>query len=256
MKKIILTLILISANVFGAIVFVPKSVNEVDGLGGAVSIGGALSKGNTETEALSTEFGLVYGDGEDYKHLLFGSYTFGQSSDVKDTNKGIVHYRFTYHIKDNYDVELFAQDEFNEFQNTKMRFLLGSNLRKRVMYFERFFIGTGLFYSAVEPKTITPEDLKREKVKFNLYGIFNHDFNEMVSLSALVFYQPTLYNLDTQDSVDFSDFRLSSRFSLVNKLTEAMNFTTNLTYDYHSSPFVGIKEEDLKLTVGLEYRFK
>jgi len=48
---------------------------------------------------------------------------------------------------------------------------------------------------------------------------------------------------------------LYTSFSLINKLTENLSFKTNFNYTYHSIPYSNIKNEDIKLTVGLEYSF-
>ena len=217
---------------------------------------GSIATGNTEKRTIIGEGLINYGDGENYKHLIISTYSYGESLDIKNTNKGLIHYRFTHYIENDYDYELFAQDEFNEFQNMKFRLLGGGNIRKRIRLFERVFLGSGLMYSFVKANDNNVLDKDRKKIKFNFYGIFSHKFNDLLSLNGLVFYQPTLYNIVDEKSFDFNDYRLSSRFSLVSKISENFEFKVNLDYNYHSKPFNGVKPDDMKTTAGITFKIQ
>ena len=254
MKKIILS-IMTSVSLFANIVIKPQSVNEITKPEYKLSLTGTLQQGNTEKESIGSGIKIVFGDGETYKHLFIGSYNYGISNNIEDTNKGLFHYRFTEVIKNNYDYEFFTQEEFNKFQNTKIRFLIGGNIRKRLLIAQRLFIGTGVMYSKVSPEDDSLTDVEKNKIKLNLYMFFTHKFNKFLSFNSLAFYQPTLYNLETDETFKFKDFRFNTKNSIISKITEKLSFTTNLDYSYHSKPFEDIKKDDLKLTVGLELKF-
>lgn len=250
----LLILSVISVSLWSSITIKPQSVNEVKKTEIKLSLKGAFQKGNTEKENIVIGANMVAGDGENYKHLFIGSYSIGSSNEIEDTNKGLFHYRFTHLIGNDYDYEFFTQEEFNKFQNTKMRFLVGSNIRKRLPFAKRLFIGSGIMYSNVSPDEVTVIDLDKKKIKLNLYMSFNHKFSNSFELNSMLFYQPTVYNINTEKSMQFNDYRLNSKNSFISKITKKLSFTTNFDYSYHSKPFLGIEKDDLKLTVGLELK--
>lgn len=185
--------------------------------------------------------------------MLIGAYSYGKSNDVKDIEKGLIHYRYTSNTYGDEDYELFVQEEFNEFQNTKQRFLVGGNFRERFPHFDRLFVGAGLFYENISPEKNT-QDHAREHIRYNLYTAFKHKFNENIAINGLIYFQPSIFDIKNSNWVKLDDFRLTSKFTLVNKLTDYLNFNTNLNYSYISKPFIGIEKDDLKLTIGFSYK--
>lgn len=255
-KGIILST-LVSNILNAAIIIEPKSINEVKKAEVKASLSGYLNQGNTDSNHIQAGIYTQFGDGEYYKNLIIFSYDYGEANKEKNANKLLLHLRHTHKLSGNYDIELFVQDEFNEFQNQKYRFLSGANLRYRLQYFDRLFLGAGLMYSEVAPQTENILDTTRKKLKINTYLAYTKEVNKTLTFNMLLFYQPTLYNFNTEVlKVDIEDFRLSSYANFETKITKELSFTTGLNYFYHSKPFEGIEKDDLKLTVGINYKFK
>ena len=255
-KGIILST-LASSILNAAIVIEPKSINEVKTTEVKASISGYLNQGNTDSNHIQAGIYTQFGNGKTYKNLVIFSYDYGEANKEKNANKLLLHLRHTHKLYQETDIELFVQDEFNEFQNQKYRFLSGANLRHRLSYFDRLFIGAGLMYSEVAPQTEGNADITRKKVKINTYMAYEKKINKTLTFNMLLFFQPTLYNFNTENfKVDIEDFRLSSYANFETKITKELSFTTGLNYFYHSKPFEGIEKDDLKLTVGINYKFK
>jgi len=255
-KIVLSTLTLVSLSQ-AAIVIEPKSIDEIKKTEVKASLTGYLNKGNTDSNHIQTGIYTQFGDAETYKNLVILSYEYGEANKEKNSNKLLLHLRHTHKLYDNMDVELFVQDEFNEFQNQQYRFLSGVNLRERLMSFDRLFVGFGVMYSEVMPQEETILDVKRQKIKLNTYMAYEKKLNDNLKFNMLLFFQPTVYNLDTETlKIDLDDYRFSSYLNLETKITDELNFVTGLNYFYHTKPFSGIEKEDLKVSFGINYKFK
>lgn len=245
MVKIVL-FILFSSTLFAYVNLEPKRVGEVHSFKGEAGIDGTIAKGNTDKESLSFSTKLENGSNED-KYIFIASYTYGQSQQVKDTNKAITHVRYTHTLVASYDLELFSQLEYNEFQSLKNRSLAGINMRKELPFWHKFFLGLGLMYSYLEPIAITQQDTIKRRIKVNSYMAYTYKFNALVQLNHLLFYQPNIEKID--------DFTLFSYLQLESKLTNSLRFGVDVKYEYNATPYSGRKMEDLSAKAGIKYRF-
>ena len=181
---------------------------------------------------------------------LIASYTYGESSDLKDTNDGQFHLRYVHSIIDTtYDYEFFLQTEFNEFQDIKQRSLAGANIRKKLdLPFDKFYVALGLFYSYTEPDTISALDPIYRRTRMNSYVSFLKNINKNFSITYLGFYQP---NVEA-----FSDFRVSQTLQLNTLITEDLTFALDINHNYNATPYHNIEKSDIRSTINLRYKFK
>lgn len=227
----------------------PPVIGEKKGLDGEVSLGARYSSGNTDSRSTGLAAKGEYSEKE-WLIYLIASYTYGESNDEKDTNDGLFHLRYVHSIIDTtYDYEFFLQTEFNEFQDVKERSLAGANIRKKLdLPFDKFYVALGLFYSYMEPDTITALDPIYRRTRMNSYISFLKNINENFSITYLGFYQP---NIEA-----FSDFRISQILQLNTLITDDLTFALDINHKYNATPYHQIEKNDVRSTINLRYKFK
>ena len=227
----------------------PPVIGEKEGLNGETSIGIKYSSGNSE----STSIGLA-GKGEynEKKWLMYliADYAYGESNDVKDTNAGMVHFRYVHNITNTlYDYELFLQTEFNEFQSIQQRNIAGANIRKKFeLPFDKFYAGIGLFYSYMEPDMVSTLDPIYKRTRINSYISFLKKINKNFTITYLGYYQPNVE--------DFTDYRISQILQFNTSITDDITLGFDINHAYNSTPYSDIEKNDIRSTVNLRYKFK
>jgi len=248
-KKILCLSVIFTTFSYSFISLDPPVIGEKEGLDGEVALGARYSSGNSDTSSIGLAGKGQYSEKEWLLYLI-AAYSYGESNGEKDTNDGIFHLRYVHHIADTaYDYELFLQSEFNEFQDIKERNLAGANIRRKFdLSFDKFYVGLGLFYSYVEPDTITAIDPIYKRTKMNSYISFVKKINENFSVTYLGFYQPTVD--------DFSDFRISQILQLNSSLTDDLTLSFDINQQYNSTPYYNIEKNDIRSTINLKYKLK
>ena len=249
LKKIFYYSLLFTTFSYGFISLDPPVIGEKEGLNAEVSLGAKYNSGNSDTVSLGISGKGEYSK-EEWLLYLIAAYSYGESNGDKDTNDGIFHLRYIHAIADTpYDYEIYAQTEFNEFQDVKERSLGGAGIRRKMdLPFDKFYVGLGLFYSYMEPDTITPIDPIYRRIKMDSYISFLKKINENFSITYLGYYQPNVE--------DFSDFRIFQILQLTTSLTEHMALSFDILHKYNSTPYHEIEKNDIRSTINLKYQFK
>ena len=227
----------------------PPVIGEKEGLSGEVSLGAIYSSGNSDSTSVGISGKGEYSEKEWLAYLI-ASYNYGESNDEKDTNDGLMHLRYVHNIKHtDYDYELFLQTEFNEFQDIKQRNLAGGNIRKKLdLPFDTIYAALGLFYSYMEPDTVSTLNPVYKRVRMNSYLSFLKKINENFSITYLGFYQPNVE--------DFSDFRISQILQLNTSITKDVILGFDINHAYNATPYNQIEKNDIRSTINLRYKFK
>jgi len=248
-KKIFYLSVVFTTLSYSFINVEPPVIGEKEGFDGEVSLGAKYSSGNSDSVSVGMSAKGQYSANEWLVYLI-SAYTYGESNGNEDTNDGLVHLRYVHTIADTaYDYELFLQTEFNVFQDIKARNLAGANIRRRLdLSFDKFYVGLGLFYSYMEPDTITPIDPIYKRTKMNSYISFLKKINENFSITYLGYYQP--------DVEDFSDFRVSQILQLNTSLTNDLMLSFDINHKYNATPYHEIKKSDVRSTINLKYKLK
>jgi len=249
LKKSLLLSILLTTFSLSFVSLEPPVIGEKKGLDGEVSLGGVYNSGNTDSSAV--HFGLKAEYHEEIWMLYsIASYAYGESDDQKNKNNGLFHLRYIHNIEDTlYDYELFAQTEFNEFQDVKMRNLVGANIRRKIEYFfDKCYVGIGLFYSYMEPDVISEVDPIYERIKLNTYLSFTKNINQYFSVTYLGFYQPNMEK--------FSDYRIFQMIQLDTILTDTLTLGIDISHKYNATPYHQIEKTDISSMISLKYKLK
>ena len=129
------------------------------GFSGSFSLDLALDGGNTDQNGAASGAKFQWTEDKITNFILM-NYEYGETSGIKNKNKGFTHYRHIEQFNDKYAWEGFAQGSFNEFTNLELRALIGGGIRRTLG--ERsesrvFLLGLGAFYE--REKLISKLDL-------------------------------------------------------------------------------------------------
>ncbi len=250
LKKLLFITLLLSAYAQAFVNLDPPVIGEKKRLDGEISLSAKFNSGNSDTQSLGIAGKGQYSE-ETWLIYAIAAYSYGESNSIKDTNDGIAHLRYVHEIEDTpYDYEFFIQTEFNEFQDIKSRNLAGANIRRdfATLPFDKFYIGLGLFYSYMEPDTVTDLDPVYERVKLNTYISFVKKINDAFSVTYLGYYQPNVE--------EFSDYRIFQIVQFTTAITEHIGISFDVLHKYNATPYHDIEKTDIRSTINLKYKFK
>jgi hypothetical protein len=190
-----------------------------------------------------------------YSFLIF-NYKRGSESKRLFVNTAFVHLRSTYAFTDNKNLllEMFAQNEFNDFIKLKNRYLFGSGLRIRLLKSEIFptdksklymFLGIGGMWEheELEDTRMILTEIFRSTNYVSFYWIVD----ERLTFNLINYYQRSLN--------DVSDYRILLESNLGFYITRKVAFTVTLNYRYDSLPPTDVKNYDLEIINGINISF-
>jgi len=221
-------------------------VRNTDGVSGKFGLAAKGSSGNSDK--LSGEAsGHVIWKHNRHLDMLVGSFSYGRSRGVRDTNKSFAHIRHRYAWSDAWGLEGFAQAQQNEFAQLKLRTLIGGGIRWS--YLQQgwdWHIGLGSFYEREQLRAAaaTPSS---HLWRGNTYLALHHAFNDRVRMQNTLYYQPAW--------TDTADYRLLDDAALHVALTEHLDLKLIIEIAQDSRPPAGISHTDISYTTGLSFRF-
>jgi putative salt-induced outer membrane protein len=248
-KKIFLTTLFFTSLGYGFINVEPPVIGEKEGINAEVSLNADYNTGNSDKATVGTSTKGQY-NSEEWLLYFIAAYSYGESNGEKDTNDGMIHLRYIHTlIEDSYDYEIFYQTEFNEFQNIRIRNLAGTNVRRKLhIGFDKFYLGTGVFYEYQKPDELAEENPIYKRAKLNTYISFLKKFNTHVNLTYLGYYQPNIE--------DFSDYTVSQTLQLNSLITENITLSIDLMHHYNTTPYQNVEKSDFRSTINLRYKLK
>lgn len=222
-------------------------VNPVDGYSGSVDLTGQSQSGNTEKNILNFSSLNRFHEGRN-EVLAIASYAYGETSMVKDTNKGSAHLRYARQLLERWFGEVFVQTEFDEFKNLVRRDLLGMAARTQLTKTKSFFLfsGTGFFAEKEQIK----HDLDQENIRGNIYLSSVYRGELPFKVSFITYFQPLWDEL--------SDYRLNIDLDFESPIYETLSFLISYDYQFDSRPPSGtadrpVKKYDSLVLVGLRW---
>lgn len=253
MSRYLFILLFLFSNQINAIVNVEdmRVAEPSDGFSGKFDFGMAGASGNTEKSNASLGTRLQWHQGKATDFIVL-NYTYGESSGVRNTNKGFLHAR---HVSQSWAKtawEGFAQAEKNEFTRLSYRGLLGAGLRFSLNNENRqsaLHLGLGGFYSIeeLEAKTGLTDDGVEKLWRANLYISYKHNLDNGVQLMSTTYYQPEIGNA--------ADFRLSEQAALSVSLSKRMRLVLSLDVSHDSEPPQSVEKTDTSYNTRFEVQF-
>jgi len=179
------------------------------------------------------------------------NYEYGESSDIKDTDKTFLHFRNIWYRSKGLAWEAFTQFESNEFTRLKLRALVGGGIRWKILqnHTQAAYLGAGLFRSKEEldPALLVTDEGITYNNRINTYMVYKYAITDHSRISNTLYYQP--------DINETSDYRLLEQFGLQLDITERLSFKLSLDMSHDSQPPQQIKQTDTSYNMGFEYNF-
>ncbi len=244
-------LLLLTSSSMASIVNIESQRGEIEeGFTGRFNLALGGASGNTDKINLRTGTRLEWKRNE-ITDLGILEYYYGETNDVRDTNRAFGHLRRTLQYRERRAVEGFVQAERNEFTRLSLRGLAGGGLRLTLSRGEDFraYLGLGAF--AVREILAAHADATdagaRNFARGNVYLSLNGNLNDYTTLYNTLYYQPALD--------DFPDVRILNEAGLVIQLSRQIDLRSSVQVVHQSRPPQTVDRTDISYLTGIEYRF-
>ena len=151
----LLASLLLAINAWAIVDIAPVEIGDKVGVSGNIAASYASKSGNTEKEEYNFSGKLQYDSNESYLFFVQASYERAESFDVKTEDQTYSHARYLHKLgREDLYGEIFFQYRENIFKGIDTRYLLGGNLRWRVVNkadFGKLYIGLGAFHEEMDP---------------------------------------------------------------------------------------------------------
>lgn len=170
-------------------------------------------------------------------YLILGSVDLLKSESKQLVNSGFFHLRYNYKIRNWLRWEAFTQVQYNKLVGLRMRYLLGTGPRFKVVQVEKFKTYIGTLYM-LEYEINTDKTQKLLQGRFSSYLSFSFRPIKTVEIVSTTYYQPLFsklndYRIATENSIHFRFHKILTfgiQFRLNFDSKPPLGATTNLTY--------------------------
>ncbi len=220
---------------------------DTDGVAGKLEASLSGSSGNSNKLRGQTSGRVIWRHAQ-HLDMLVGSFSYGKSRGVRDTNKSFAHLRHRYAWNHTWGLEGFLQAQQDEFARLKLRLLLGGGLRWSYQHQAwEWHIGLGSFYERETLLAVVNIPAVSHVWRGNTYLALRYAFNKRVRFQDTLYYQPVWR--------DTPDYRLLNDTALHVALTDHLDLKFVLEIAQDSRPPTGVKNADVNYKTGLSFRF-
>ena len=203
--------------------------------------------GNTEKFKAGLGHNSVWNNGA-YQNFLLMSYNYGESFEVKDTNKSFFHVRHVRPIKEDVFWELYGQSQTDEFKRLKLRGLAGVGGRWEYGFEPaRVALGAGLFYSHEELKeTSLAKGETEDTGRGNFYVSLKTQPKAGLTGILTLYFQPKLDEM--------SDHHAYASGMLKADWNESLAFAIEAELAHDNRPPAGVEKTDTTYSSSLIWK--
>ena len=161
-------------------------------------------------------------------------------------NSGMLHFRYAYRLWNSpWKWESYAQVQYNELLNQRIRSLAGTGLRWKFWDKNniRFFVGSSTFYEYEELQT---DAVTNEALRWSNYLSWFIDTKKGFSFTAVTYAQPMW--------ADFNDIRISGQYTLAFHVFKRVDLKLEYNLFYDSRPPVGVRNMVFSTSAGFKIR--
>lgn len=185
-------------------------------------------------------------------YLFLTDWYYSKGADKVYANTGMMHFRYAYRLnkkgstkKSPWKWENYAQIQYNQLLDQRMRALTGSGIRLKAFDKKgyRIFVGTSTFY---EYEEIQSSDIINQGFRWSNYVSWFFNPTSTFSFSAATYYQP-LWR-------DFKDFRLMGQYTMTLQVFKRVDFRLEFNNSYDSRPPVNVRKWIFNTTFGVRIR--
>ncbi len=226
----------------------PKEIGDKPGVSGKIGASLETKRGNTHKDNYKAALQLAYDNNTTSIIWLDLSGSYGESNDVKNTNKLYSHLRYIHALSDeDIRAEAFAQIQDDEFKLLERRMLGGAGLRYRMLDSKDYgsaYFGLGAFYENIE---YTSDDPHENNVRISSYFAYTIPFMEASKFTYSLFYQPKID--------DFADTVQSHIAQLKLRIYKKLFLNFRISYALDSKPPAGVEKYDFTQVTAFLFEF-
>lgn len=166
-----------------------------------------------------------------YLFLTDWSYTVGGSEVY--SNYGMAHFRYAYRLFDSaWKWESYAQGQYNQLLDERLRTVVGSGIRVKLMDKNNWRIYSGIsgFYEYEQQQSTNRET---HKFRTSNYLSWYYDSKKAFSFTGVVYYQP--------DMGRFKDYRFLGQFTLLFRVFKQIDLKFEINSFYDSEPPIDVR---------------
>ncbi len=249
MKKLFLLLsVILTQQLFALISIVPVEIGVNPGYSGNVAVSLETKRGNTHKDNYKFGAKISYDDNATFVTWGEVSAEYGESSEVKDTNKVYLHLRHVHALaSENVRAEGFVQAQDDEFKLIKRRLLAGAGLRYKI--FELFgngkgYAGLGGYYEQIRYTSMDPEE---DSLRANFYFAYTRQIGDDSKITYNLYYQPKIDY--------FNDHITAQKLELQLHVYKKLFLHFQISYDTDSKAPIGVKKYDFTQTTSFVLEF-
>lgn len=210
-----------------------------------LEIGSNLVKNNSSLFSIYGEAQIEFAY-KKRKLLSLTKASFVKAGDENFVNQGFQHIRYNSQWTKWLVYELFGQGQYNEQAMIRLRALVGTGFRFRILQKKDDRVHLGLSYM-YEYDQESNEEIVHHDHRLNSYFSFGIRVAKVVNLTSTTYFQPLFDN--------FSDHRISSETSGEFQITKKLFFETSYIYAFDARAPEGAPSTIYSLTNGLKYKF-
>jgi len=248
-KLLFLSFLYFSTSLFAVVYVAPNEVGLRPGLSGNIQAAVSNQRGNTHKNEYDFSSRISYDNNHSYVTWLDFSYNYGDAQGVENENKAYAHYRFLHTLySDDWNWELFVQNQGDDFRKIQRRLLGGGGIRWRFYHSERFgriYFGLGAYYEYLNYTTAV--DPQEHNKRVNSYLAYTKKFGKDARVSFESYYQPK--------ADKWSDYYSLQAASLLFYLYGSIYVKFSVSYQYDSIPAIGVNHNDFQHLSSVGWKF-
>ncbi|ALI99102.1 DUF481 domain-containing protein [Rufibacter tibetensis] len=186
-------------------------------------------------------------------YLLLASYNYVRLKGETQVETGYVHGRVTFRRKARLSYETYSQAQYDYNRGLELRMLVGTGIRYAVVQKEniRFNLGTGVMYEHERWRNMEENRyIEKDIPKLSSYASIRLPLNPHLELSTIHYYQ-----VGYDQPAGMSRHRFSGDISIITKINNRFQLTTNFSHTYENRPIVPIPNYLYSLTNGIQLSF-
>jgi hypothetical protein len=185
-------------------------------------------------------------------YLFLTDWYYSKGADRVYANTGMIHFRYAYRLakknstkKSPWKWESYAQIQYNQLLDQRMRALAGTGLRVKAMDRNgfRIFAGTSTFY---EYEDIQSSSVINRDYRWSNYLSWYINPKSAFSFSGVNYFQP-LWR-------DLSDFRIMGQYAMNFQAFKRVDFRFEFNYFYDSNPPENVNDLVFNTSFGVRVR--
>jgi hypothetical protein len=217
-----------------------------DGWNGNIDFNFKFTKNSNSVWQINNRIAIQHRT-EKQSHLIISDQSFVSNNSNNIVNYGFAHYRYSKGIypDDKIKFEAFTQLQYNSVQKIKVRSLLGSGLRFKVIGNDSANLNLGWSFMYEYEEITTPE--YNNAIRNSNYISFNAKIGKEWSFKNIIYYQPNVG--------DFSDFRISNESTISHSLTKHISILGSISFLYDSKPPLEVPLNIFSTSLMIRYKF-